>query len=304
MFSLTTTPHPALLFSGLPVRPLRLHGADPIVYLPPGVTTPVHPSSLAAHCTPLADALLPASAGSPSPVSDPPATSPHTSTPGAPAPSGASSASVAPPTVQALAAYLTDHPDHAPTVHALALGHPDPTILTYAGSPAALVAILGSLARAGLTYMRPAHLAPLITAALAATPTPPAPQAQPAKPATPPADLTNHLDDNPTVRDHKRLSAQELDDEIASYQERLAPDRPLAAQRRVKIAWPFRFMQIGERVVIEAHLATKAQRAVHAYAHYTHRLFVTRRLPDRTLVVIRLPDGLPTQPTPTQPPQT
>lgn len=103
------------------------------------------------------------------------------------------------------------------------------------------------------------------------TPNPTSPTADPTTYNSPSTDLP--------YGETRRLTPEQLE----VYERRLRGDRNA---RRLK--WPFSKMEIGDVVRIEPELATKGQRAAHAYSSASGRLFATTRLRNGDLEVVRI----------------
>ena len=61
------------------------------------------------------------------------------------------------------------------------------------------------------------------------------------------------------------------------------------SSRLAQRAWPWKDMEVWDKVVIPANLAREGQRAVHSYAAGTNKLFSTRRTATGALTVVRMP---------------
>jgi hypothetical protein len=102
-----------------------------------------------------------------------------------------------------------------------------------------------------------------------------------ADPTSPTADTTTYNSPSTDLPygETRRLTPEQLE----VYERRLRGDRNA---RRLK--WPFSKMEIGDVVRIEPELATKGQRAAHAYSSASGRLFATTRLRNGDLEVVRI----------------
>lgn len=122
-----------------------------------------------------------------------------------------------------------------------------------------------------------------IEEAIKAAPTTPLP----ADPITPPssssADPTNDATLSPSANLPYGQTRRLTPEQLAVYERRLKGD--INARR---LRWPYSKMEVGDVVRIEATLAAKGQRAAHAYAAASGKIFSTTRLRNGDLEVVRI----------------